>query len=553
MKRVLVICLALVLGVFSSLTAHCADPGSSFEDELASRRLIGGAVGDLRAGARVPDPAEGASVTEIAANLAGGGDQAARALMWEEPIAGRKTEFMVTTAPGGQRLFQYWILRPGGGCDLYESVVFSKDGQLVTQDFWRYDRDALRITGAPDFPSDLFPNYGAPISAFYDSLGTANAGGTGTVNMAAGPYDFIVLDTWTEGYEKVDSTSGTINTIKVVMRADADSALKTWPRVFRAMAVPFFPKDYFYFNAEPPHQLVKFDGTIGYPAPRLDAQLQRTWVAGPSSAPSAPVSASLEDALVARGLIGGVMADPRARLNLPQPAPGSVVDEIAMTLSSTNEPMARYRIWHEPLGKYLLEIQEMTEAHGQITENYWVLPNQGAGCILACVERWSRDGRLVGSNLWRNDPATLQIPGAMDFPHDMYPTISIPIDSFFRALEFQDKDSVAKVNLQVSPYTFITLDTWKSGSESVATQAGDFTADKVAVRPDVATMLPSWPSALRSAVSPLFPKLTLDYDASPPHHLINFHGPMGWPAPAVDLQLFHRYVVPKTGQSATSG
>ena len=69
-------------------------------------------------------------------------------------------------------------------------------------------------------------------------------------------------------------------------------------------------------------------------------------------------------------------------------------------------------------------------------------------------------------------------------------------------------------------------------------------ADKVAVRPDVATMLPSWPAALRAAVSPFFPKLLVDYDASPPHHLISFHGPMGWPAPAVDLQLVHRYVVP---------
>ena len=141
----------------------------------------------------------------------------------------------------------------------------------------------------------------------------------------------------------------------------------------------------------------------------------------------------------------------------------------------------------------------------------------------------------------------------MDFPNDMYPAISIPLDSFFRALESQDGDGVAKVNLQVSPYTFITLDTWKSGSGSVATQAGDFTADRVAVRPDLATILPSLPSALRTAVSPFFPKLTLDHDASPPHHLINFHGPMGWPAPAVDLQLIHRYVVPTPGQSATSG
>jgi hypothetical protein len=553
MKWFLISLLAVMVCVLSETTAYCGDSGSGFEDGLASRGLIGGAIGDVRADARIAEPAEGASVSEIAANLESGGDEAAHAVMWEEAIAGHKAEFIVTTAPGGQRLFQFWVHRAGGGCDLYESSVYSKDGRLVTQDFWRNDPDALKVTGAPEFPDDLFPNYGAPISAFFDSLGAAGADATGKLDMETGPYDFIVLDTWADGSEKIETPSGSLDTIKVVMRPDVDSALKTWPRVFRGLALPFIPKDYFNFNAQPPHQLVKFNGTIGYPAPRLDAHLLRTWVAGPGKKPlPLPSGTNIEDALAARGLTGGVMVDPRASLELPQPAAGTVVDEIAMTLSSTNEPMSHYRIWHEPLGSYVLEVQETTEARGQLGVNYWVLPAQGTGCILAGVEKWSRDGRLVGSNLWRDDPATLQIPGAMDFPHDMYPTISIPIDSFFRALESADGDGVAKVNLQVSPYTFITLDTWKSGSEGVTTQAGNFAADKIAVRPDVATMLPSWPSALRTAVSPFFPKLTLDYDASPPHHLIDFHGPMGWPAPIVDLQLTHRYVAPAANQSATA-
>ena len=246
------------------------------------------------------------------------------------------------------------------------------------------------------------------------------------------------------------------------------------------------------------------------------------------------------------------MVDPRASLELPQPAAGTVVDEIAMTLSSTNEPMAHYRIWHEPLGRYVLEVQETTEALGQSGVNYWVLPAQGTGCILAEVEKWSRDGRLVGSNLWRDDPANARCRGAIGFPTTCIPRSASRIDSFLRALESAYGDGVAKVNLQVSPYTFITLDTWKSGREGVTTQAGNFAADKIAVRPDVATILPSWPSALRAAVSPFFPKLTLDYDACPPHHLIDFHGPMGWPAPTVDLQLTHRYVAPAPSQSATA-
>src|SRR5215469_9141484 len=332
MKHLLATLFALMLiRVLLAPVAYCTDIASHLEDELATRRLIGGAIGDVRASARLPEPAEGSSVTEISANLASGGGQAAHAIMWEEVIAGRKAEFMVSTAPAGQQLFQYWILRAGGGCDFYASSVYSKDGRLVTQDFWRNDPDALKVTGAPDFPPDLFPNYGAPISAFFDSLDGNGADAKGTLNMEAGPYDFIVLDTWTDGFERIDSASGSIDTVRVIMRADADSVLKSWPRVFRAMALPFIPKDYFYFSAKPPHQLVKFEGTIGYPAPRLEANLLKTWVAGPTKARSTVAGPSLEDALAGRGLIGGVMADPRARLNLPQPTAGSVVDEIGMT------------------------------------------------------------------------------------------------------------------------------------------------------------------------------------------------------------------------------
>jgi hypothetical protein len=127
MRWFLISFLVVTLGVRSAPTAYCSEPASRFEDELASRGLIGSAIGDVRADARIPDPTEGTSVSEITANLASGGDQAAHAVMWEEVIADHQAEFMITTAPGGQQLFQYWILRTGGGCDLYESAVYSKE------------------------------------------------------------------------------------------------------------------------------------------------------------------------------------------------------------------------------------------------------------------------------------------------------------------------------------------------------------------------------------------------------------------------------------------
>jgi len=545
-----VICALVCCCCAAPSASYCDTSALQFEDQLAKRGLTGGAVGDFRAPARIPQPDEGMSVSEIVADLAQNGDEAGRATLWREDLAGHTTEFMVTRAPGGQTLVQYWVLRAGGGCALYQSVVYSKDGRLVTQDFWRNDPQALKRAGAPDFPPDLFPTNALPIGAFYDAVGRGADGTTGKVELQAGPYDYIQLDAWVDGAEKIATPAGTLDTVRVVMRPNVDSVLKSWPAMFRKLALPFIPKDYFYFNTTPPHQLVKFEGAIGYPAPTLKARLTKTWTA-PATATSR-VGGDLERALATRGLIGGVMADPDASLRQPEPAAGSVVDEIAMTLSATHQPMTTYRIWHEALGAYVLEIQETLSPAGQVGINFWVLPREGRGCLVAGVENYSREGRLVSSNLWRDDPATLRIPGAMAFPDDLYPNISIPIDAFFRALDAHDGDGVAKVNLQVSPYTYISLDTWRAGNETVTTDGGSIAADKVAVRADVASILPSWPSALRSAVAPFFPKLMLDYDSAAPHDLIDFHGPLGWPAPTVDLQLTRRYVAGAPTQSAST-
>lgn len=542
---------AAILFVFSAATAHPSDSiGASTRDLLAARGLIGGAIGDLRAPERVPKPAAGVPVTEIAAKLAKTGEEAARAELWQEVIDDRKLDFMVTRAPGGQVMAQYWVVRAGGGCEVYVAAVYSKDGRLVTGDFWRNEPESLHIPGSPQFPPDMFPGLGAPINAFFDSIGDLHQGATGKIDMQAGPYDFIELDTWVDGFEKIDSPLGTFDTVRIAMRPNLDTVLRNWPRIFRKMALPFTPKDYFYFNRNPPHQLIKFDGTIGYPAPQLRAQIVKTSVAPPDSAPH-PNPESFEDALAQRGLLGGGFVDWRASRRMPEPPARTVVDEIAVTMASTHEPMSQSRIWHEPLGGYTLEVQETTVATGQSGLSYWVLPSSGTGCILAGVANWSRDGRLISSNLWRNDPATLRIPGAMEFPGDLYSNISLPIDSPFRAVQSEHGDEIGKINLQVSPYTYITLDAWRIGREQVQTGAGTMTADKVAVRPDVATILPSWPSALRATVKPFFPKMILDYDDSPPHDLIEFHGTLGWPAPKVDVRLTRRYISGQATESAS--
>lgn len=260
--------------------AHPASAGSQdFADLLAARGLIGGAIPDLRAQERIPEPPDGTSVSEIVANLADLNTEAASARLWQETIEGHHLEFQVAKAPAGQTLVQYWVLAPNGGCDMYWSAVYSADGRLVTADFWRNDREGLKIPGANDFPPDLYPSFGEPISSFFSSLDASKSGATGYMNVQTGPYDSVVLDTWVAGSEELDLPVGKFEAVSIVMRPNVNSVFKTWPSIFRQMALPFMPKDHFWFNTRPPHQLLKFEGTIGYPAPKLNAHLLRTYVA----------------------------------------------------------------------------------------------------------------------------------------------------------------------------------------------------------------------------------------------------------------------------------
>jgi len=182
-----VVAVAIFLTLLMPSRARSASNAASFEDQLAARGLIGGAVGDFRMPERIPRPAEGVSVSEIVANLASNGQEAAHATIWQESIAGHPTEFMVTHAPGGQTMAQFWVMREGGGCELYQSAVYSKDSRLVTLDFWRNDPQSMKMPGSPEFPDDLFPNNALPIGAFFDSVNAGLEGATGKVDVDAGP------------------------------------------------------------------------------------------------------------------------------------------------------------------------------------------------------------------------------------------------------------------------------------------------------------------------------------------------------------------------------
>ena len=108
--------------------------------------------------------------------------------------------------------------------------------------------------------------------------------------------------------------------------------------------------------------------------------------------------------IAARGLAEGAMPDPRASELMPSPLPGASVSESIVTLSNTGKRVSKVTIWDEPLGSGFLELQETTAAAGQTTAEYWVLTSDRRRCVLNGEAAYGKDGRLLSSNFWRNDP-----------------------------------------------------------------------------------------------------------------------------------------------------
>jgi hypothetical protein len=137
--------------------------------------------------------------------------------------------------------------------------------------------------------------------------------------------------------------------------------------------------------------------------------------------------------IAARGLADGAMPDPRASEHMPSPLPGASVSESIVTLSNTGERVSKAMIWNEPLGSGFLELQETTAAAGQTTAEYWVLTSDRRRCVLSGDAAYGKDGRLLSSNFWRNDPQ-LRFAGSPQFPNDVFPSRTHPVHFCSRSM-----------------------------------------------------------------------------------------------------------------------
>jgi hypothetical protein len=252
---------------------------------VAARGLADGAMPDPRASEHIPLPKAGANVAESVVTLRKTGERVVKAIVWSEPVDHGSLEFQEALAPTGLTGVQYFIISADGRrCVLMAQAAYGKDGRLLSSSFWRNDPE-MRTAGSPDFPSNIFPNLGFPVSAILRALDAPEVGATGTLNMMMGPYGYMTFDLWGQDIEPTTVRAGTFQTLRVIMRINADSVMKDWPALMKKLAQPFLPKNVFYFDTVPPHHLVKFIGAFGYPAPEVTVEMTRAYVAG-QSAPS---------------------------------------------------------------------------------------------------------------------------------------------------------------------------------------------------------------------------------------------------------------------------
>jgi len=254
---------------------------SKYIELVAARGLVTPTTPDPRTHERIPSPLPGTRVSESIVTFIKTGASAGKAIIWSEPLGSGLLEFQEGTTPTGQTTVQYWVLESGGRrCILSGGATYGQDGRLLTSNFWRNDPQ-LRFTGFAELPGDVFPNR-IPPNAFLYALDAPEPNTTGKLNMAIGSYGYMTFDLWAEDIEHTSVPAGRFQTLKVIARVDTDSAMKGWPVLLTHLAQPFMPRNILYYDASPPHLLVKFVGSLGYLAPEVTVEMSRAYIASKS-------------------------------------------------------------------------------------------------------------------------------------------------------------------------------------------------------------------------------------------------------------------------------
>jgi hypothetical protein len=263
----------------SQFEGHTAD---SVEPDLGSRGLL---AYNSSPAPRSIEPPAGAEVDETAQTAKSDRKIMARTRAWTEELNRANTLHVeVTSYPSGQSQVAFWVLpRHSRGCTIFGRTMYSSSGTALKSEFWRNDHE-LKITGGCGFSLGSLSRSGA-CNRFAARSGCGPRGGSGKINQQVSPYGFVDMQISVENSEPLEVPAGRFAAVRFASQPVVSSILPSWPRFTQQMVSPFMPQSTYYFEAAPPHRLLRMEnaGTTFIGGPEATTELVRYYIAAPSA------------------------------------------------------------------------------------------------------------------------------------------------------------------------------------------------------------------------------------------------------------------------------
>ena len=250
----------------------------SLEGMLAARGLVGS---NLAANPPFIAPPTGAEVDETEQRAKQDGQTISQTRAWTEELNKNALHIELTSFPSRQSQVAFWVLPNNSpGCLIFGRTMYDTNGRPLQSEFWRNDRQ-LKITGAADFPSDLYPE-ALPAIALTRVVDVSHRGASGKIDQQVSPYGFVDQQVTVGDSNPVDVPAGRFSGVRIDSQPNASSILPTWPRLTLGAVSPFLPQTTYYFQADTPHRLLRKEqaGTPFIGGPEGVTELVRYYVAG---------------------------------------------------------------------------------------------------------------------------------------------------------------------------------------------------------------------------------------------------------------------------------
>lgn len=250
----------------------------SLETILASRGLLGDT---LTRRTSTIEPPTGTEVDETVQTAKQDGKTISRTTSWTEELNSSALHIEITSFPTRQSQVAFWVLPNNSpGCSMFGRTMYDTSHRPLQSEFWRNDRQ-LKITGSADFPPDLYPE-ALPAIALLRVVDFEHDAASGPINQQISPYGFVDQQVTVKRSNPLQVPAGRFEAVRVDSQPRASSILPTWPRFTLSVVTPFLPQTIYYFQAAPPHRLLRKEqeGTPFIGGPEAVTELVRYYIAG---------------------------------------------------------------------------------------------------------------------------------------------------------------------------------------------------------------------------------------------------------------------------------